>query len=431
VPVLIRRDDLRVLGNRSYLRVFLARTGSYLGTAIAPVALAFAVLDMPGGSATRLGLVLLVRQLAQIVLLLLGGVIADRLPRNKVMVASDLLSAAGQAGIAALFLVHTSNLLPILGLAVLTGAGPALFIPASTGLIPQVVDKAELQSANSLLRFTMNSSTVLGAAIAGVLTATIGPGWALAVDAFSYLFSAAMLAGIKLPRPEQLPAASKIADLRTGWREFVSRQWLWIIVLQFSISNACYNGGINVLAPLVARDRLGGVLAWAVFSVARAVGLVAGSLAAMRVRPRFPLRAATLATFGFVPAFFAWAFAAPVWLLAITALMIGVSLDIFTVLWDTSMQTHVPQQALSRVSAYDALGSVALGPLGLAVAGPAASVFGVTDTLIAGGLLCAGTSVAALASPAVRNLPTQIPTASGRVLAAPSGVTQPGEASGS
>jgi MFS family permease len=409
VAALIRRGDLQILRNRSYLRVYCARTGSLLGNAISPVALAFAVLDMPGGSATKLGLVLLVRQVAQIALLLFGGVIADRLPRNRVMVASDLMAAVGQAGIAALFLSHTSNFAAILGLAVVTGAAPALFIPASTGLIPQIVDREQLQSANALLRFSMNSSTIVGAAIAGVLTGTIGPGWALGADAASFLFSAVFLAGIRLPRTEALPKTSKLADLRTGWREFVSRQWIWVIVLQFSLANACYNGGINVLGPLVAHTRYGGVLAWSVFSVARGVGLLAGSLVAMRIRPRHPLRVATYATFGFVPAFFAWAAGTPIWVLAVTALLIGVCLDTFSVLWDTSLQTHVPQESLSRVSAYDALGSVALGPIGLAVAGPAAAAFGATHALVAGGVLCGASSLAALMFPSVRNLLTAKP----------------------
>jgi MFS family permease len=401
---LIRREDLRVLGDRSFLRLYLARTASVLGNAVAPIALAFAVLDMPGGSATKLGLVLLVRQGAQLAFLLLGGVIADRLPRNKVMVTSDLMAALGQAAIAALFIRHTSSLTPILALSAVTGAAPALFIPASTGLVPQLVPKERLQSANALLRFTMNSSTIFGAAIAGVLVATVGAGWALGVDALSFLFSAAFLAGIRIPRAEQLPRTSIVGDLTHGWRQFASRQWVWVIVLQFSVANACYNGGINVLGPLVAKNRLGGALAWSAFAAARAIGLLAGSVVAMRVRARRPMRAATLATFGFVPAFFAFAFAAPLWVVVASALLIGVCLDIFTVLWDTALQTHVPQESLSRVSAYDALGSVALGPLGLAIAGPAAATFGVTETLVAGGILTALANVGALASPEVRNL---------------------------
>jgi predicted MFS family arabinose efflux permease len=401
---LIRRDDFGVLRDRSFLRVYLARTTSVLGNGIAPIALAFAVLAMPGGSALKLGLVLLVRQLAQIVFLLLGGVIADRLPRNKVMVSSDLMAALGQLGIATLFIAHTSRLWPILVLSVVTGAAPALFIPASTGLMPQVVPKTQLQSANALMRFSMNSSMIFGAAIAGVLVATVGAGWALAADSLTFGVSAALLLGVRIPDASKLPKASIIGDLRHGWREFSSRQWVWVIVLQFSISNACYNGGINVLGPLIAQTHLGGVGTWVAFSVARAVGLVAGSTVAMRIRPRFPLRTALYATFGFVPAFFALAFFAPVWALAGTAILIGVCLDIFSVLWDTSLQTHVPQQSLSKVSAYDALGSVALGPLGLAVAGPAAAMFGLTETLVAGGILTAAVNAAALASPSVRNL---------------------------
>jgi MFS family permease len=400
---LIRREDVRVLRDRSFRRLYLARTGSVLGNAVAPVALAFAVLDMPGGSATKLGLVLVVRQAAQVAFLLLGGVIADRLPRNKVMVASDLMAAGAQGAIAGLFIVHTSNLAPILALSAVTGAAPALFLPASTGLVPQLVPKNRLQSANALLRFTMNSSTIVGAAIAGALVTTIGAGWALGVDAVSFLVSAALLVGIRIPRAAELPKTSIVGDLSHGWREFSSRQWVWAIVLQFSIANACYNGGINVLGPLVSKERLGGALAWSAFAAARGVGLLMGSVVAMRVRTSRPMRTATLATFGFVPAFFAFAYA-PIWVIVACALLIGVCLDIFTVLWDTALQTHVPQESLSRVSAYDGLGSVALGPLGLAAAGPAAAAFGVTAALVAGGVLTAAANLGALASPEVRNL---------------------------
>jgi MFS family permease len=405
----IHADDLTVLRDRAFLRLYLARSGSMLGNAISPIALAFAVLELPGGSAVELGIVLLARQAAQVVFLLAGGVIADRLPRNRVMVAADLMAAAGQGAIAALFLSGSPSLGPVVLAAVVTGAAPALFMPAATGLVPQVVPAERLQSANALLRFTMNASTIVGAAVAGVLVAVVGPGWALALDAGTFLFSAVMLAGIRLANPAALPKASKLEDLRHGWREFASRQWVWVVVVQFSVINACYNGGINVLGPLVAKTELGGAVAWSVFATARAVGLVGGSVVAMRVRPRHPMRVATYATFGFVPAFFALAFGAPLWVLVATALLIGVSLDVFGVLWDTSLQTHVPREALSRVSAYDVLGSVALGPIGMAVAGPAAEAFGVGTALVAGGVLTAVTNAAALASPAVRNLTAAAP----------------------
>lgn len=402
---LISGEDLRVLGDRGFRRLFLARTGSVLGNAIAPVALAFAVLEMPGGTPTRLGLALVARQSAQIVFLLLGGVIADRARRNLVMIGSDLMATAAQGAMAALFILHTRNFLPILALSTVNGAAPALFLPASKGLVPQLVARERLQSANALLRLAMNASNVFGAAIAGTLVLTIGAGWGLAVDSASFLFSAAMLSGVRLPRNTELPNVSMLGDLRHGWREFASRQWVWVIVLQFSLSNACYNGGINVLGPEVSLTRYGGPLAWTVFATTRAVGLVGGSVVAMRIRPRYPMRAATLATFGFVPAFFILAFGLPIWLVAISALLIGVSLDIFGVLWDTALQRHIPQRSLSRVSAYDQLGSVALGPVGLAVAGPVAAAIGVSQALIAGGALTGLVNAAALISPSVRNLP--------------------------
>ncbi len=406
---MISHEDLQALRDGSFRRVFAARSISVLGNAIAPVALAFAVLDMPGGSASTLGLVLVVRQLAQIIFLLLGGVIADRFPRNRVMVSSDVLSFLTQGAVAAVFIDHTARLLPLLALSAVSGAAPALFIPASMGLVRQIVPQKRLQSANALLRTTMNSMTILGAAVAGGLVVTIGPGWGLAVDAASFLISAVLLFGMRIPHAERLPKASMISDLRTGWREFASRQWVWVIVLQFSLSNACYNGGINVLGPLVAKQHLGGALAWSAFAAARAVGLLAGSVVALRVRPRYPMRAATLATFGFVPAFFMLAVAAPVWALAASGFLIGVCVDIFTVLWETGLQTHIPKTAISRVGAYDSLGSVAAVPLGMAAAGPAAATFGETATLVVGGLITMLVNTCALLSPQVRKLPATLP----------------------
>lgn len=398
-----------MLRERSFRRLFAARTTSILGTAIAPVALAFAVLDLPGAGATELGLVLFARELPQVVFLLFAGVIADRLPRYRVMVGADLAAGLAQAATAALFITGHASLGPVMALEAVNGAAFAFFLPASTGLVPQLVTPARLQSANALLRLSVNTSRIAGAGIAGVLVAGVGAGWALAGDAVSFLVSAVLLLGVRAAHPARAERTSMLADLRSGWREFASRQWVWVIVVQFAFVNACFTGGLLVLGPVVAERELGGAVGWSAILALDSAGLVVGSLLALRLRPRHPMRLATYATFGFVPPFVLLAVGAPVWLIGLSALLAGACSDVFGVLWETGLQTHVPQAALSRVSSYDALGSFALGPLGLAVVGPIAAVAGVEATLLGGAALVALASALALLSPEVRNLPARQP----------------------
>jgi MFS family permease len=398
------RESRAVLANRQFRALFSARTVSVVGNAVAPVALAFGVLGLHGGSATSLGLVLFARSLAQVGCLLLAGVIADRFPRYWVMVGSDLLAGSAQVCVAAMFLTGAAHLPTIAVLEAVNGAAAAFFLPASTGLLPQVVEQHRLQPANAVLRLSTNSSTILGAAIAGVLVATVGPGWALMGDALSFFCSAALLAGIRVSHSARGERTSLLADLRSGWREFASRQWVWVIVVQFAVVNACYSGGINVLGPLVSKRHLGGALAWAAIVAASSVGMLIGALVIMRLRPRYPMRVATFATFAYAAPLFLLAWPAPVWLIVVVAVGVGICSDIFGVLWDTGLQTLIPQEALSRVSSYDALGSFALGPLGLAIVGPLSSAIGVRETLIGAGIIVVLCCAGALLSPEVRTL---------------------------
>lgn len=304
-----------ILADRSFRYLFLARTASLLGTATAPIALAFAVLSLPGSSATDLGLVLAGRSLAQVLLLLFGGVIADRVSRFRLMMASDLLACATQAAGAALVIAGTATTGSLTALAMLNGTAAAAFLPASRGVVPQVVPREKLQPANALLRLSRNGTGIVGAALAGVLVTGAGPGWALAFDAATFAVSAALLAGIRTGRTARAARSTVLADLRDGWREFRSRRWVWLLVVQFTFVNACF-AAISVLGPLTAQRRLGGAASWSVILTAQAVGLVCGSLLAMRLRPRFPMRVASVGTLGFVPPFFLLAVAAPTWLVA-------------------------------------------------------------------------------------------------------------------
>jgi MFS family permease len=402
-------SSFQVLAERPFRHVFAARAVSLLGTSMAPVALAFAILGQPGGSATRLGIVMAGRSVAQVAFMLFGGALADRFPRYRLMVGSALLGFAAQGTIAALFLTGTPPLALLTALSVVNGAAAALFFPASRGLIPQLVPGPRRQSANALIRLSENSASLAGAALSGVTVATIGSGWALAVDAATFLASAILVLTARAPAGRHATGhLTVLADLREGWQEFRTRTWVWVIVAQFALINLCFSPTINVLGPVVARQHWGGALAWSLVVTANAAGLIAGSLLAMRLRPAFPLLVATLATFGFLPPFFLLALPAPPWLAALSMLINGLTLDIFEVLWLTALQEHIPSDKLSRVNSYDALGSFALGPIGLLLVGPVSAALSARDTLIAAGTLVAIGNLAALLTPAVRRLPARL-----------------------
>jgi MFS family permease len=399
------KADLGILRSRTFRNIFAARAVSLFGTSMAPTALAFAVLGQPGGSAAKLGIVMAGRSIAQVVFLVFGGALADRFPRYRIMVSSDLLAFAAQGAIAGVFIARTAPLGLLTGLSAFNGAANALFLPASRGLIPEIVPSPELQSANALIRLSQNAASLAGAAASGAIIVAVGAGWALGIDAGTFLVSAVFVLTSGAPRSGHAQQGTTLlADLGEGWQEFRSRQWVWVIVAQFALVNLCFAPCIYVLGPIVAKDHWGGALAWSVVITANAVGLILGSFLALRLRPTRPLLVATLATFGFLPPFFLLAVHAPVWLVATSMLVNGLSADVFEVLWMTALQEYVPSDKLSRVNSYDALGSFVLGPVGLLLVGPLAAAVGVGTTLIAAGLLVALGNVFALSKRSVRTL---------------------------
>jgi MFS family permease len=398
--------DLGILRHRTFRNIFAARAVSLLGTSMAPTALAFAILDQPGGSAAKLGIVLAGRSIAQVIFLLFGGALADRFPRYRIMVGSDVLAFAAQGAIAGLFITRTAPLALLVGLSVVNGAANALFLPASRGLIPEIVDPPQLQSANALIRLSQNSASLAGVAASGAIIVAVGAGWALGLDAATFAVSALLVLTSQAPRSGHArDRTTMLSDLREGWQEFRSRQWVWVIVAQFALVNLCFSPCVYVLGPIVAKEHWGGALAWSVIITANAVGLIGGSFLAMRIRPARPLLVATIATFGFLPPFFLLAVHAPVWLAAVSMLGNGLAVDVFEVLWMTALQEYVPSDKLSRVTSYDALGSFVLGPVGLLLVGPVAAAVGIERTLIAAGLLVALGNVFALSVRSVRTLP--------------------------
>ncbi|MFI2110547.1 MFS transporter [Streptomyces lydicus] len=380
-----------------------ARTLSVLGNGFARVALSFAVLALPGAGPGQLSLVLACQAVPQLAFVLVGGVIADRMSRSRLMVVADLVGAAAYAGLAAMVLTGHAPLSALCLLAVLAGTATALFSPAMDGVVPLLVSAGRLQQANGLLRVGMNGAMLLGLALSGVTVALVGAGWALALNAASFLVSAALIRGLRLP-PRARTGTSGWTELRDGWREFSGRQWLWVVVAQYAVVVAALNANAGVLGPLAAERDLGGARAWSLIVAAQALGTVAGAGLAARIRVRRPVLVAVVATFPLAAPLALLAARAPVPLIALAMCGAGVASDIFGVLWATTVQREVPEEALSRVSSYDWFGSLAFAPLGLLVAGPVAARIGVGHALAGCAALIVLASAAALLSPQVRGL---------------------------
>jgi MFS family permease len=394
------------LRSRNFRLLFACDVISAAGTAVATVALPFAVLRI-GGSASDVGYVAAAYLVPLIGFLLLGGVVADRLPRHQVMVAANALQALAQAASAALLLAGHARVWELAVLAAARGIGTGFYLPASEGLLPHTVPADQRAPANALDRIGRNSGQIGGAALGGVLVGLAGPGWGLAADAVSFAVAGALRAGMRFPALPPVPRVGLVHELREGWRDFISRRWLWVIVAQFAFVVAILAGTQSVLGPLVADAHLGGAQSWGLILAAQGVGAVLGGFVMIRFRPRRMLLVASLA----VPAdsvfLLALAVPLPVSAIAATAFAAGVGVEVFSVNWATTMQQEIPPAMLSRLSSYDALGSFALAPVGTVVAGPLAGAFGTSAVLIAGAILVAALTAAVLLVPEVRGMRRQ------------------------
>jgi MFS family permease len=383
------------LGQREFRFLFLGRTTSFVGNAFANVALAFAVLDLTGSKAD-LGFVLAARSIPQVLFLLVGGIWADRLPRNRVMVLSNVASGISQGAIAVLLLNGQAQVWQLMALAAVNGLSSAFFFPAAVGIVPQTVPQRMLQSANSLLSLGSNASWIVGAAVGGLVVAATSPAVGIAVDAASFFLAALFLAMIRLPTSLRMEASNFLAELAVGWREFISRAWLWSIVLQFGFVNAIQLGTEGVLGPAIAKDHLGGAAAWGLILTAESIGLILGGLILLRLRPRRLLLAATLGYLLTVPFLLGLAGPAPLVMLVALAALAGVGTETFGILWETTFQQEIPEEKYSRVSSYDALGSFVLIPLGVASAGPTAELIGTRTTILAAAAISVTATLAVL-----------------------------------
>ena len=395
-------DSVAVLRGREFRLLFGAQAVSWFGDRMVAVALAFAVLSV-GGSASSVGLVLAARTLPLVACLLAGGVVADRVSRRAVMVISDLVRVASQGATAVLLLSGGAHVWSLAALAAVTGAATGFFNPASTGLLPALVPATQLQQANGLRATAMSAGEILGPVLAGVLVATAGAGWAIAVDAATFAGSAAFLAGLRVSPVAPRAATSFWHELRDGWGAFRTRTWVWSFVACAALGNVVW-GAWSTLGPVVADRDLGGAAVWGAVLAAMGVGALAGSLVAVRANPSRPLMVSSLLGLLMVVPMALLAAGAPAALLAVGAAGAGASMMLGNSLWESTLQRNVPAEALSRVSSYDWFGSIAFTPLGFIVWGPLADLIGIPAALWAACALLFVSTLAMLSVGDIRRL---------------------------
>ncbi|MFE2236771.1 MFS transporter [Streptomyces sp. NPDC059442] len=389
---------------RNYVLLTAAAVVTNLGTHGALIAAAFAVLQS-GGDGGDVGLVAAARTLPLVLFLLIGGAIADRVPRHRVMVAANALNCVSQAAFAYLVLAGEPQLWQMMLLTALCGTGQAFFNPAAEGMLMSSVSGDQVSRAFALFRMAMHGAGIGGAALGGAMIAAFGPGWVLAIDAAAFAVAGALRAFLDVSHiREREGGGGLLADLREGWQEFVGRPWLWSIVAQFSIVVALVGAAESVYGPLVARDELGGARPWGLSLAAFGVGTLVGALLMMRWKPRRMLLAGTLCVFPIALPSAALAVPLDVYGLSAAMFVSGVAIEVFGVSWMTTLHQEIPEDKLSRVSAYDWFGSTAMLPLSTALAGPAEGVFGRHEALWGSATLIVVVTALVLLVPDVRNL---------------------------
>jgi MFS family permease len=360
--------------------LFAARAISYVGTYLAPIAVAFAILDN-GGGATAVGLSFAAWTLAQVAMLAFGGVVGDRIPRRTVMIGSDIASTAVRATMGVLLVSGHAEVWQLIALQACGGAAVAFYSPASYGLVREVVPEDELQPANGLLAIARYAAFPLGAAIGGSIVALIGPGTALLVDAATYATSALLLSRIYVASIARA-GAGFFHELRDGWSAFVEQTWVWVLVLYVSFYFLITYAPFFVLGPYVAKHSMDGARSWAFVVTGEGVGALLGGLAGLRWRPRQPMVTTGMLLMVTAVQNLILAFHPTTLLLSVAATGAGFAFALGSVVWDTTLQRKVAPEKLARVASYGWMGAMVFLPAGYALAGPIAAAIGLKTYLV-------------------------------------------------
>ena len=395
-------SDVRTLARyEGFTKLASARFISNVGNGITPVALSFGVLGLPGGSASQLSLVLGSQMIPLLVFMLFGGVVGDRYKRNKIVGGSDILGSAFVMVSATSFIFGFVSIPLLCVMGALFGFLNALWWPAFSGVLPEILPKEQLQRGNSVIGLLSNFGYTGGALVGGALVAIAGSGWALAADSLSFFIAGILVWSIDLPPIVRQAGATMFQELREGWKEFISRRWVVSVVVAFTFINLAYESTLGVLGPLATKESGYGPREWSLILAASTVGMIIAGLVLLRIPLKRPL------VYGIAPMLFmsAWIFsvslASEIWIPIVISFFAGVAIEIFYVAWSTSMQHNIPEESYSRVVSYDALGSYALAPLGLIFIGPLAELIGTKNALY---ILAALVFVATVSALSVREV---------------------------
>jgi MFS family permease len=394
-----------VLAHKYVKRLFIARFISNFGNGMGPIALAFGILALPNGSANMLGLVLGTTTVVFLIMAPFGGVIADKYGRARMVGLTDM--AAGLVLLIQVAYFATGDV-PLAVLLITNGFFGlmwGIFWPAFSGLMPAVLPEAGLQKGNALNAFMTNAGVILGAAVAGLLIDIFGVAFTLAIDAASFFISGLMIFTFRHLTPRaQHTENTMLDDLLHGWKVFLSFRWIVIIVGAFSFIVMCWAAAENVLGPLIALEHFNGPKSWSFVITAESAGLIVGSIIAIKVKPKYPLRFLMLSSFTIT--FYIWSLAKPQSLLMIAfgAFLFGITLDLWGTLWSTALQRKVPRDSLSRVSSFDAMGSMMFRPIGLAIAAPLSTLLGIENFLQILAAITVVAIIVPLLDPQVRNM---------------------------
>lgn len=399
------REQIRELrSHKGFSMLASARFISNVGNGMSPIALAYGVLSIPGADGGDLSIVMSARFFPMIAFMLFGGVFADRFQRNRIVGGSDVIGS---------FLAATSAISLILGfpsvwllvvMGGLFGVLNALWWPAMSGVLPEILPKEKLQEGNAIIGLMSNIGYISGTLLGGIIVASFSPGWGLLVDAISFFIAGLIVWNLDLPSKTKVESPGIIHDLTVGWREFISRSWVVTMVLTFAIINMSFESMLQVLGPLNFNDPESGPRAWSLNLAGMTTGMMIGGVIVLKRKFKRPLFISMILIAISVIWDFSLALDFPLFICVISAIFSGLTIEFFMVTWATSLQSHVPEESYSRVNAYDALGSFGIAPLGIVIAGPLATHFGVNAILIATGTLTFIAACASLTVKSVRSL---------------------------
>ncbi|GAA4232881.1 MFS transporter [Actinomadura meridiana] len=385
---------------RTFTLYFAARTVSLLGDAMMPVASALAIGDVYG--IAGVGYVLGLWTASAVLVMLFGGVVADRIGARRIMIFADAVRIITQGTVALAFLDGTPPYTLLLVTASFSGMAAGLFEPGVFGMVPLVAE--DPQRANATLKISEAVTQLAGPALAGVLVLATGPVFVYALDATTFLVSGLCLTLIRVAVPKPEPS-DVLSDLRRGWDEFRARTWMWSVILVWVF------WGLLVIGPSVplASQLIGADYGWVM--AALGLGTVLGGLVAIRLRPRRPLAAGAIALTGYVPAPLTIALDLPLPALMAGHLLGGCAMAFWSVMWSTTVQTQITPDVMNRVNAYQVAGSVTGMAIGQALAGPATKLVEPRTFMLGSTLITITTITALLLIKPIRNLRHTTPKA--------------------